>query len=358
MTTKDKKAVRSRKAPRSRTAAGASKPARRSGRSAVRPERANPVRAARPERAKPVRAARPVRRSNRRNVESQVVYTPPKPFNKLKLLLGLVTAAAIVLALTLGMSIFFKVENILVSGTQKYTAWDVRDASGVREGDNLLTLGKSKVGGKIIAQLPYVESVRIGIKLPDTVNIEITELDILYAIQGSDNSWWIINAQGRVLDRTTGIVAENYTQILGIRIQDPVVGEFALAVAEESMDIPATEASSDVTTPDGETEPAPTAPVETVDASEQLKLALTIIAHLEENGIIGEVTNVDVGNLYNIQILYDKRYEVLLGDSSQLSYKIRSMEQAVQQMSDYQQGILDVSFTTWPDSVGYTPFEN
>ena len=136
------------------------------------------------------------------------------------------------------------------------------------------------------------------------------------------------------------------------------MGEFALAVAEESMDIPATEASSDVTTPEGETEPAPTAPVETVDASEQLKLALTIIAHLEENGIIGEVTNVDVGNLYNIQILYDKRYEVLLGDSSQLSYKIRSMEQAVQQMSDYQQGILDVSFTTWPDSVGYTPFEN
>ena len=313
----------------------------------------------------PVRATvtpRPVKTpvrytGSRRRSESQVVYTPPKPFNKLRFLLGLVTVVAIVLALTLGMSIFFKVEHIMVSGTQKYTAWDIKEASGIREGDNLLTLGKARVGGKIIAQLPYVDNVRIGIKLPDTVNIEVTELDILYGIQGSDNSWWIINAQGRVLDRTTGIVAENYTKILGVRIQDPVVGEFVVPVAEEVQQPAVQETEPDATTAEGETrDTTPTAPVNTMDAAEQMNLALNIVRYLEENGIIGEVTNVDVGNLYDLQILYDNRYEVLLGDGSQLSYKIRAMEQAVQQMSDYQQGILDVSFTTWPNSVGYTPF--
>ena len=312
-----------------------------------------PVRSTRT--ARPVQT--PVRHtSSRRRSESQVVYTPPKPFNKLRFLLGLVTVVAIVLALTLGMSIFFKVEHIMVSGTHKYTAWDIKEASGIREGDNLLTLGKARVGGKIIAQLPYVDHVRVGIKLPDTVNIEITELDILYGIQGSDNSWWVINAQGRVLDRTTGIVAEGYTKILGVRIADPVIGEYVVPVAEEMVQAPVQETEPEATTPEGETEPAPTAPMNTVDASEQMNVALNIVNHLEENGIIGEVTSVNVGNLYDLQILYDNRYEVLLGDGSRLSYKIRAMEQAVQQMSDYQQGVLDVSFTTWPNSVGYTPF--
>ena len=32
------------------------------------------------------------------------------------------------------------------------------------------------------------------------------------------------------------------------------------------------------------------------------------------------------------------------------------MKSAVNQRSDYDMGILDVSFTTWPDRVGYTPF--
>ena len=340
MTTKDRKSSAKRKTRRPATA---SRPARQ-------PARRTTVK------ARPVNE--PVRRTSPRRSESQVVYTPPKPFNKLRFLLGLVTVVAIVLALSLGMSIFFKVENILVSGTHKYTAWDIKEASGIREGDNLLTLGKARVGGKIVAQLPYVDQVRIGIKLPDTVNIEITELDILYGIQGSDNSWWIINAQGRVLDRTTGIVAENYTKILGVRIADPIVGEYAVAVAEETQPTVDPEATTDVTTPEGETETAPTAPIETVDAAEQMNLALNIVRHLEDNGIIGEVTSVDVGNLYDLQILYDNRYEVLLGDGSQLSYKIRAMKEAAMQMSDYQQGILDVSFTTWPNSVGYTPFEN
>jgi hypothetical protein len=32
------------------------------------------------------------------------------------------------------------------------------------------------------------------------------------------------------------------------------------------------------------------------------------------------------------------------------------MNDAILAMSDYQSGILDVSFTHWKDQVGYTPF--
>lgn len=310
---------------------------------------AAPTRKAQKPSGRTQRPAKPVRRKVTRRAESQVVYTPPKSFNKYHFLLSIISVAAIVLALTLGMSIFFKVENIYIAGMEKYTAWDIREASGIQEGDNLLTLGKAKVSGKIIAGLPYVEKVRVGIKLPDTVNIEVEESDITYAIQAEDSGWWFINSQGRILEMTTGIIAEYFTKIEGVRIAVPVAGQQAVASGTQNTAV--SETTGDAAAETG----APTAPIDTVNADDQLTVALAILQNLEKNGIVGEVTGVNVADLYNLELTYEDRYQVLLGDSSQLDKKIRSMQEAVVQMSDYQRGVLDTSFTIWPDKVGYTP---
>ena len=95
--------------------------------------------------------------------------------------------------------------------------------------------------------------------------------------------------------------------------------------------------------------------METVNAAEQLMVAINIIGHLENNGVVGEVTKIDVSDLFNIEVTYEDRYDVQLGDASQMDRKVRSMVEAVAQMSDYQRGVLDVSFTIWLDKVGYTP---
>ena len=46
-----------------------------------------------------------------------------------------------------------------------------------------------------------------------------------------------------------------------------------------------------------------------------------------------------------------------LGDTNDIEKKISYMKQAVAQLSEYQIGVLDVSFVTWPDQVGFTPAE-
>ena len=45
-----------------------------------------------------------------------------------------------------------------------------------------------------------------------------------------------------------------------------------------------------------------------------------------------------------------------LGDGEKLDHKIAYMKKAIDQMEDYQSGILDVSFRIWTDKAGYTPF--
>ena len=178
--------------------------------------------------------SRPVRRKRvepAKKAESQIQYTPAKPFNRNKFLLRLATAAAVALALFAGMSIFFKVDEskILVAGAEKYTAYDVKEASGVRNGDGLLGLSKAKIAARICKRLPYVDSVRVGLKLPDTVHIEIVERSVVYAVSDTMSNWWLLNAEGRIIDKVEASAAKSHTQILGVKLQGPVLGEQAVA---------------------------------------------------------------------------------------------------------------------------------
>ena len=100
----------------------------------------------------PVKSAtkeKPVRRE-RKLRDRDVVYTPPKPFRRGRFLLRLATVAAVVFAALIGMSIFFKVETVNVSGCVKYTAWDVSEASGIEQGSNLLSVSRAQISGNII----------------------------------------------------------------------------------------------------------------------------------------------------------------------------------------------------------------
>lgn len=269
-----------------------------------------------------------------------VVYTQPKPFRRDRLLLQLFIVLAVVLALVIGLSVFFKVKIIVVSGTEVYSPWTIREASGISEGDNLLTFSHARAAGKITANLPYVKTARIGIKLPDTVKIEIEEENVVYSVQATDGVWWLITSGGKVLEQTTDLRAKSYTQILGVSIMPPSAGNMA-AVEDKP-------ASTDES---GETVPL------TVTGTQQLNAALEIFQALEDNDIVGQVATVDVTRIDDIILWYGTQYQVNLGSSSQLSYKIACMNDVILQLSDYETGVLDISFTTWPDQVGYTPFE-
>lgn len=269
-----------------------------------------------------------------------VVYLPAKPLNRNRLLLRLGTIAAIVIALVLAMSVFFKVENIEVSGTNKYTAWDISQASGIREGDNLMSFGIARAAANIKA-LPYVKDVRIGIKLPNTVLITVTEVEVPYAVKAQDDVWWLISSSGQIVEKAEEGAQELHTKILGVRILNPQVGKSA--VAHETRQPTADE--------NGNTIPL------TVTAAQQLSVALDIAEYLESNGIIGQAASIDVNNLGDIQLWYGQQYQVKLGDTTQLAYKISSMKSAIEQLDVYQSGVLDVRFSEGSENIEYTPFQ-
>ena len=286
------------------------------------------------------------RKQNRFNTPA-VIYTQPAAFNRDRLIVQLISVLTVVVALMVGLSIFFKVGRITVSGAEVYQPWSIVEASGISKGDNLLTLSRARATSQILANLPYVKKVRIGIKLPDTVNIEIEEGNVAYAIKDDQGTWWLMDSDAKVTEMINNSVAGNYTQVLGLTLSAPKVGDIG---------VPTEIQAETVETEPGE-ETMPTVAPIVVTGAERMAVAQQILKALEANDIVGSAASVDVTQVDDIVLWYGSRYQVMLGDSTNLSYKIACMYDAILQMSDYQTGILDVSFTQWENQVALTPFE-
>ena len=320
---------------------------------------AAPVRTRDPEAAKrTAQQRRSAQRARERREQKQraanrpaVVYTQPQPINWNRMLLQIVAVLAVVLAVVVGLSVFFKVEQVVVYGNEAYSAWTVQEAAGIEGGERLLTMNTIKVGAKIRAELPYVKTVRIGIKLPDTVNIYIEEIDVAYAISSADGTWWLMTSDGTMVEQIDAGIAGSYTKVLGVTLESPAEGQPAQAVEEYA-------AFATETTPEDSTEETVQVPASSlITGYDRLKAALTILAALEANDIVGEAASVDVTSLSNLELWYGHQYQVKLGDANDMEKKISWMKSAISQRKDYDTGVLDVSFVTWPDQVGYTPFE-
>ena len=275
-----------------------------------------------------------------------VVYTPPKPFLRNRLLLRLATVFAIVLALVLAMSVFFRVENIQVSGMDQYTAWEIAQASGISQGDSLFSLELPGAAARIM-ELDYVKNVRISIRLPNTVLIEITEVRVTYAIQDANMSWWLVNSNGRIMGKAERDTEDQYTKVYGVYLFEPKVDEQAVAME---------------TAAPGQDENGNTIPVTVTDAH-RLATALDLMDYLERNGIIGQAASIDVRDLGNIEFWYKDQYQVKLGDENLLSRKVWLAKGTIDQLSgaSHESGVLQVLLhdpnLEEDDEVKYTRFQ-
>ena len=347
-------------------------------------ERTARRRADAPRRTPPKKAARARRPAAPR---PEIVYVPAGPFRRSRFLLRLLSVAAVVIAVVLGLSIFFKVQHVTVSGNEKYSAWTVREASGIQDGDNLLTFGRAGACGRILKNLPYVQNVRIGIELPDTVHITVTETAVVYRVEAVDGSAWLIRADGVATEPDDGTVS--HTGLTGVRIAVPTPGETVTArditVSDDSTAATGTADTSAATDPTDGTDgtdatdatdatdgtdttdatdaaapsdpsAADTEPDSSADAADRLAAALEVCAALEEQDLVGKAASVDVSDPSNLIVWYEDRYQIKLGDRQNLSYKLEYARKAIAQMADYESGVLDVSFTVWKTEAGYTPF--
>ena len=221
-----------------------------------------------------------------------------------KLLIMLAVAAAVVF----GVAIFFKVNTIEIQGNTVYSAQDVIDASDIAIGDNLLTVNKDTAAGNIMARLPYVESVSIGRSLPDTIVIQVRESQSAFAVDTETNTVWLVSPQGKALERADAEKLEQYPQIIGVVLRSPTAGQSVSSLDQKKLDA-----------------------------------AIAVLTELEGTGVLEHVAAINVEKEYDIVLQYEDRYEIKLGGTDELAYKIRYLCSILDQLSEYQAGTIDLT---------------
>lgn len=213
------------------------------------------------------------------------------------------------LAIIIGLSAFFRISDINVSGHGIYSAEDIIIASGIEIGDNLFFVDDSKAAINIHDELTYVDEVKITRKLPNTISIEITESYPLASI-GLDGEYWIIDKNGKLLEKTDASGIQNTISVKGIIPVEPVPGR-KVAVAETS--------------------------------GTQLKYLTNILDAIMSAGIQNKITWIDVSNIANISFDYDGRFTVKLGSGENIEYKFQLLFKVEAQLDDSDRGTIDLS---------------
>ena len=117
-----------------------------------------------------------------------------------------------------------------------------------------------------------------------------------------------MDVMGKALERIDNSETESYAQILGVTIDSPTMGE---QVTSQSQD--------------------------------QLDAALMVLKELDGTGILENVASVNVEKEYDIVLWYADRYEVKLGGTENMPYKIQYLVSILDQLSEFQAGVIDLT---------------
>lgn len=217
----------------------------------------------------------------------------------------------LLVAMTVGATVFFRVEMVAVAGNSRYTQEEVVAASGIQLEDNLFRLNKNRISSDIRQKLPYVEGVNIVRRLPSTIVITVTEWD----------------AVAQIAPRPVGTV------VPGEEENPPEIADEAWLISVGGKLLEPAPADSDKLVVSGLTALMPEAGTRlAVPQNEQdrLNALLSLLAALEDLERLDHVSEVELG-LLQIRMRYLERFTVKLPLNGDFPYQLRVLEEGVKE---------------------------
>jgi len=217
----------------------------------------------------------------------------------------LITAVAILLA----MSVFFKISRIDVAGAESYTEEEIIKASGIEVGENLFFVDRFGAASHIFADLPYIDTVTVTRQLPNHILITVTESSAVAAVD-YDGQLYAVNHNGKVISAVDEAKAEGLIRVSGIELTEPKPG--AQLEAEKA------------------------------DAG-KLETLVALLQEMFARELVKDVQDINLSDAMNPTFTYLERFTVRVGANKNIGYKLGMLMSAVEQLSDYESGSIDLS---------------
>lgn len=210
----------------------------------------------------------------------------------------MVFSICLIIFLILARTVFFNVNEYVVSGNSIYTTDTILSAGGLREGRNMYGINIDKTEKKIMEKLVYVEDIEIKRKLPDKVNINVTEARAFACCEYGGNKYAIITKSGRYLE----------TEQLGAR---------AGLILIKGMELKDVSLSEPFTSSD----------------DMKKEIILDLLEAIYET-CDGKITEIDITDRTNITMKYEDRIDIKFGSSLDYEYKLRYITAIIEENLD------------------------
>lgn len=223
------------------------------------------------------------------------------------LLISFFCMVLICAAILAAVTVFLKVKTVTVVGDTRYDALELAQASQIPVGSNMFFLNKFAARDRIFAGHPYLDEVTIRRRLPDTVEITVTECVPVAAVQTGEG-YWLIDAKGKLLENITYDQAVQTCLVTGMEIKEPKVGDYA-----------------------------------TFSDEEKAKALFTILNTAQNSAILKEIMGIDMQKLFEIKLQYTDRFTVELGTIEDLEKKISFLESVIGKLGSTDVGVIDLT---------------
>ncbi|MBQ2436606.1 MAG: FtsQ-type POTRA domain-containing protein [Clostridia bacterium] len=318
-----------------------------------------------------------LRRENRQELERQ------KSRRKAMWIILLV-AIGVVIAVILSLTVFFKVTAVEVDVSKsQYSAAQIRDASGIEEGDSLFLLNREKAADRISTKLPYTGEIVVKRSFPSKVKVFVEDSTVTAAVKYNDK-YIVLSESDKVLATANNIDALNSL----VERQAKKKAGTSPKKAQKKTTTTTTTATTTTTTTTVQTEPVtdangmivePTTVADVVDIAggEDIRNAdpsVTIITgvkvHEAKVGYplkaknakvfetykeiraamdrwgVHDITAVDLTKVTDIRLTYQQRITILLGSATGLDRKAAMCSKVLEEqnkVSTEQKGTIDLS---------------
>lgn len=219
--------------------------------------------------------------------------------------IGLVVLVAVVV---LSLTVFFRIDEIKIEGESPYTDEEIIAACGIALDENVITCDADGVSERLSKALPYIGSAQVKRSLNGKVVITVEVTPGCYSFELGENIV-VVDSSGKVLEHKVEQPEENYTEIIGAELSAATPGE----------------------------------QVQLIDPS-MFTLLSDIHTKLDDSGV-SDISSINVGDVYEITIVYDERITLEVGDTTNLDRKLALASMVIErenELSPDQYGVIDL----------------
>ncbi|MBR3836504.1 MAG: FtsQ-type POTRA domain-containing protein [Clostridia bacterium] len=202
---------------------------------------------------------------------------------------------------------FLIARSVNVQGTDLYPKEEILKACAIEDGAPLISLSKKEISRAVEENFPYLVDVSVEFDLPQTVNVTFREeFGHIALMLGTE--LFSVDDQMNVLAKESQDSTIPRIRLITRDVSRCIVGE-KLAFFDEKI-------------------------VEDLE---------DVVSALSKAEMLSSVSTIDIQDKFNIEIRYLDRFQLLIGDSTDLKYKFAMVKKIIADLGEGEIGRIDIA---------------